>query len=330
MRTKEPEGDDLNLIELAQNYASTPDKAREWFEGVRWPKGPVCPHCGGKDIKRSEPLKESKNPGRAGLCRCRDCKKQFTVTVGTIFEDSHIRLDKWLMAIFLMCSSKKGMSAHQLHRMLKVTYKTAWFMAHRIRFAMADSTPAGLLGGTVEADETYVGGKPRHKNNDTSRKPRGRPIMEEWKKTPVAALVQRDGAVKTRVIANVTATTLGAFLKDNLAPDAKVNTDNFVVYKNLLYDWKKIKHEMVNHSAKEYARKEKDGSVSHVNTAESFFSLIKRGVYGNFHHISGEHLHRYCSEFEFRWNNRKESDGKRFEVAAGMMEGKRLTYRDTV
>ncbi len=324
------EDDDINLVGIAREFA-TPAKARAWFESVRWPNGATCPHCKCKDVKRIEQRKESKSPGRAGLFRCRGCASQFTVTKGTIFEDSHIGLDKWMMAIFLMCSSKKGMSAHQLHRMLGVTYKTAWFMAHRIRHAMSDPD-SGPLSGVVEIDETYVGGKPRPMNNDTSPKKKGRAFTSEWKKTPVVALVQRDGKVKTRVIANVTAKTLGTFIKDNLdeSKTDKVNTDNFVLYKNIFYDWEKRNHEMVNHSKKEYARVEADGSVSHTNTAESFFSLIKRGVYGNFHHVSREHLFRYCNEFGFRWDNRKLTDGQRMEIAFEMTEGKRLTYRDAV
>jgi transposase-like protein len=322
--------EDLNLVEITRKFPN-PKKARQWFEKVRWPDGPVCPHCKGKEVKRVEQRKESKSPGRAGLFRCRGCDGQFTVTKGTIFEDSHIGLDKWMMAIFLMCSSKKGMSAHQLHRMLGVTYKTAWFMAHRIRHAMSDPD-SGPLSGVVEIDETYVGGKPRPVNNDTAPKKRGRAKNAEWKKTPVVALVQRDGSVKTRVIANVTAKTLNQFIKDNLdgSKQTTVNTDNFVLYCNYFKDWEKVRHEMVNHSQKEYARVEADGSVSHTNTAESFFSLIKRGVYGTFHHVSREHLFRYCNEFGFRWDKRKLTDGERMESAFEMTEGKRLTYRDAV
>ena len=325
----EPEADDLNLIELSQRF-NTPDKARVWFETQRWPEGPVCPHCKSKNVRRTQAMAGSKSPSRPGLCRCRECDQQFTVTVGTIFEDSHIPLNKWLIAIFLVCSSKKGMSAHQLHRMLKVTYKTAWFMAHRIRFAMENSGPSGPMTGVVEVDETYVGGKPRHANNDTSPKKMGRRIASESKKTPVVALVQRDGMVRTKVVANVTAKNLGSVLGEHIAPDATVNTDQFVLYKNLLYSWNKLRHDMVNHSQKEYVRYNADGTVSHVNTAESFFSLIKRGVYGSFHHVSREHLFRYCGEFAFRWNTRKLTDGERMEVAMEMTEGKRLTYRQTV
>src|SRR5256712_6948937 len=175
------DGEDLNLIKLAQEYSDN-DKARELLESLRWPNGPTCPHCGNdgkaKSIYTITPKAASDRPARKGLYKCGACRKQFTVTVNTIFEDSHIPIGKWLMAIFLLCSSKKGMSAHQLHRMLDITYKSAWFMAHRIRFAMGEGPLAELLKGTVEIDETFVGGKG---NMDT----------KHIRKTPVVALVQR-------------------------------------------------------------------------------------------------------------------------------------------
>src|SRR5688572_9978939 len=183
------DSEDLNLVKLAQEYSDN-NKARELLESLRWPNGPVCPHCANdgkaKAIYTITPLAESKRPARKGLYKCGACRKQFTVTVGTIFEDSHISIGKWLMAIFLLCSSKKGMSAHQLHRMLDITYKSAWFMAHRIRFAMGDGPLAELLKGTVEIDETFVGGK-------------GDIESKHLRKTPVMALVERGGSVRTRV-----------------------------------------------------------------------------------------------------------------------------------
>lgn len=318
---------DLNLMEIMQRF-STVDAAREWFEGVRWPNGAVCPHCESMDVVKMVPRLKTKKgrPGRKGLFHCRGCKDQFTVTIGTVFEDSHIPMNKWIIAFFMICSSKKGISAHQLHRMLKLTYKSAWFMAHRIRHAM-ETTPDEMMGGVVEIDETYVGGKPRHHAGEILKK--GRRTGPDAK-TPVLALVKRDGEVRTKVVADVTKDKLKRFIDANLLRNCTVNTDQFVLYKNIFYPWNDAQHRMVNHSKLEYARKEADGSTSHVNTAESFFSLIKRGIYGNFHHVSKEHLFRYCNEFAFRWNHRKLTDGERMEKAFEGTDGKRLTYRQAI
>jgi transposase-like protein len=309
---------DLNLVKLAQEYSDN-DKARALLESLRWPNGPVCPHCkndgSAKKIYTIAGNPNSARPARKGLYKCGACRKQFTVTVGTIFEDSHIPIGKWLMAIFLLCSSKKGMSAHQLHRMLDVTYKSAWFMAHRIRFAMGEGPLAKLLSGTVEIDETYVGGK-------------GDRQTMNIRKTPLVAVAQRDGQLRTRVVASVTQRNLRGCLNECVAKETVINTDQAGVYIGLNKQFKR--HDVVNYSIKEYAVKMPDGSVAHVNTCESFFSLLKRGVMGSFHHVSREHLHRYASEFSFRWNNRKLEDGQRMEVAIEQTEGKRLTYRQCV
>ena len=289
MANLEPE--DLSLIKLAQEYSDN-DKARELLESLRWPEGPVCPHCANdgkaKSIYTITPKADSDRPARKGLYKCGACRKQFTVTVGTIFEDSHIPIGKWLMAFFLLCSSKKGMSAHQLHRMLDITYKSAWFMAHRIRFAMGEGPIAELLKGTVEIDETFVGGK-------------GDQRTKYIRKTPLVAAIERKGRVRTKVVASVTQRNLRSCLNE-CAKDVVINTDQAGVYIGLNKEFKR--HDVVNHSEYEYARKGQDGSVAHVNTAESFFSLIKRGIVGSFHHVSREHLHRYATEFQFRWNNR--------------------------
>jgi hypothetical protein len=309
---------DLNLIKLAQEYSDN-DKARELLESLRWPDGPVCAHCANdgksKAIYSIQPKPDSKRPARKGLYKCGACRKQFTVTVGTIFEDSHIPIGKWLMAIFLLCSSKKGMSAHQLHRMLDITYKSAWFMAHRIRFAMNEGALAQLINGTVEIDETFVGGKGEHGT-------------KHLRKTPVVALVQRDGKARTKVVPSVTQRNLRSCLAECAAKDTVINTDQAGVYIGLENLFKR--HDAVNHSAFEYARKNPDGSVSHVNTCESFFSLLKRGVMGAWHHVSREHLPRYAHEVEFRWNNRKITDGQRMEIAIEQAAGKRLTYKQCV
>lgn len=309
--------EELNLVTLAMHY-SDEDKARELFEQMRWPDGPVCPHCKNhkeKAIYKITPKATSKSPGRKGLYKCGACRKLFTAMVGTIFSDSHISISKWLMAFSLMSSSKKGVSAHQIHRMLSVTYKTAWFMCHRIRFAMDKGPLHAMLKGTVEVDETYVGGK-----TDT------RHAREN--KTPVVALVERKGNVRTKVVANVTQKNLRAVLKEAVCKTAIVNTDQSPVYPYATQGFKR--HDFVNHSAYEYARKNEDGSLACTNTAESFFSLLKRGVMGSFHHVSREHLARYASEFDFRWNNRGITDGERMEVAIEQSADKRLTWKQCV
>lgn len=311
--------EELNLVTLAKDY-SDDNTARALLEKLRWPEGPICPHCKAKEPYKIQPKETSKRPARQGLYKCRECRKQFTVTVGTIFEDSHIKISKWLMAIFILCSSKKGVSAHQLHRMLGVTYKTAWFMAHRIRFAMAEGPLADMLKGTIEVDETFVGGKKRHGDPE----PTGG-YRKGTKKVPVVALVQRDGKVRTNVIPKVTGKNLKKFVDANVHKASFINTDDYLAYRNMFWDYER--HDTVNHSAKEYARTNADGSESHINTAESFFSLLKRGVMGSFHHVSPEHLHRYATEFSFRWNHRKIEDGQRMEAAIEMAEGKRLTYK---
>jgi transposase-like protein len=308
--------EELNLVKLAREY-SDEDKARALLEQILWPDGPLCPHCKNhkeKPIYALKPQASSKRPGRAGLYKCGACRKQFTIRVGTILEDSHLPIALWLQAIFILCSSKKGVSAHQLHRMLDISYKTAWFMAHRIRFAMGHESPY-LLSGMVEVDETFVGGKGDMKNRDK-------------RKTPVVALVERGGQMRARVVSNVTQKNLGRILNECVSKGSTVNTDEHGAYRNPLKAYKR--HDTVVHSRFEYTRKNADGTVSGINHAESFFSLLKRGVYGAWHHVSREHLPKYANEFAFRWNNRKVTDGERMEIAVEKIVGKRLTYRQTV
>jgi transposase-like protein len=300
---------ELNLVEIAAKYADE-DKARAFLESILWPNGPVCPHCSSTEAYRLTPKAGSKSPARKGLCKCKACRKQFTVTVGTIFSDSHIPIGKWLMAIFLLCSSKKAISAHQLHRSLGMTYKAAWFMAHRIRYAMSDGPLAELLKGTVEVDETYVGGKTK-----------GMGRAYKGNKTPVVSLVQRNGIKRSMVMERVTAKNLRKAVKEHVHSEAQVMTDDSPLYVNLPA---KFNRQSVCHSAGEYVR----GEV-HTNTVESSFSLLKRGVVGAFHHVSAKHLGRYLSEFDFRWNSRKNTDGERTILALGGFVGKRLTYRDS-
>jgi transposase-like protein len=303
------DADDLNLISLAKEYSSE-RKALKLFESLRWPGGkPLCPHCGFDEsyILKSKP--ESKHKVKPGTYCCAACRKKYTATVGTVFEDSHVPMSKWLMAIFILCSSKKSISAAQLARMLKTTYKTAWFMAHRIRFAMGtDLKSAKPLDQTCEADETFM---PNFEN--------------AARKVCVALVVQRDGHSRTRVIPSVTANTIGKFMAEAVSKDATVNTDEHAAYKLALRGYKS--HQRVNHSRYEYARHNPDGTVSHVNTCESFFSLLKRGVFGAWHCISREHLAKYAWEFEFRWNHRQVTDGQRMANFIPMIAGKRLLYR---
>jgi transposase-like protein len=312
------ERDELNLISLAQEY-SDEDKARALLESLVWPNGkPVCPHCrndGAKAIYKLTPKAGSKSKVRKGVHKCGACRKQFTVTVGTIFEDSHLPISKWLMAFFIICSSKKSISAMQLSRMLKVSYKAAWFMAHRLRHAVSPEMPLKkLLKGEVEVDETFVGGT-------------GDFRTRYQRQTPVVALIERGGDMATRVVSNVTQKNLGQVLNECVSKDADVHTDEHTAYRNPLKAWKS--HSTVVHSRKEYSRRNPDGTVSGINSCESFFSLLKRGVYGSWHHVSREHLPKYANEFAFRWNTRGQTDGERMETALGMVTGKRLTYRQT-
>jgi transposase-like protein len=312
------ERDELNLMTLAQQY-SDEDAARGLLESILWPDGAVCPHCKNhkeKPIYKLQSKPTSKAKVRKGVHKCGACRKQFTVTVGTIFEDSHIPISKWLMAIFILCSSKKSISANQMCRMLKITYKAAWFMNHRLRFAMSPEQPLSkLLKGVVEVDETFVGGK-------------GRLCSRYRRHTPVVALVERGGNVQTRVVSNVTQHNLGKILHECVDKNAIVNTDELPAYKKPLKAWKE--HQAVNHSKFEYSRVNRNGSKSGVNHCESFFSLLKRGVYGSWHHVSREHLPKYANEFAFRWNTRALTDGERTEAAIGLVVGKRLTYRQAV
>jgi len=309
-----------NLVDLAR-YFSGEDKARAFLEKLRWPDGPVCPHCGVVgEAYRLKPTANGKNHVREGVWKCPDCQEQFTVTVGTIFEDTHIPLSKWLFAIHLMCASKKGMSAHQLHRMLGITYKSAWFMAHRIRLAMRReplrSRLKGKLKGTVEVDETYIGGKRRGQK-------RGRPGPTS-NKVPVVSLVERQGSVRSFPVDRVTSNNLREIMREHIRPQAGIMTDDFSAYGFVKKDF--ARHDRIAHSKGTYVRHARGRSI-HTNTAENFFSILKRGVTGVYHHWSKRHLPRYLSEFDFRYNTRKTTDGERAALAIRGAEGKRLTYR---
>jgi transposase-like protein len=285
------------------------DAAREYLEQQRWPNGAVCPHCNSIGAYKLQPKTDSKRPVRKGVYKCKACRKQFTVTVGTIFEDSHIPLYQWLSAIQFLCSSKKGVSAHQLHRMLGITYKSAWFMAHRIRYAMGQPPLAEKLLGTVEADETYVGGKAHGK--------RGRGAEN---KTPVFALIQRGGDVRSFRVERVTAKNLKAAIRENVTKNSTIMTDEFLAYKGLGKEF--AGHQTVSHGSGEYVKGD-----AHTNTAEGYFSLLKRGIIGTYHHISKQHIDRYLAEFNFRYNSRKVDDAFRMILAIDGAKGKRLVLK---
>jgi transposase-like protein len=314
---------EMTLDKINQHF-NTDEKAREYLEAIRWPIGVVCPHCKNGDAKKIwkiQPNPEKKI--RAGLYRCAACNKEFTVTVGTIFEDSHIPLRKWLVAWYLISTSKKGVSALWIQENLGLgSYRTAWMMMHKIRHALKDPGVAEQMSGVLECDETYVKALPR-KSEKQERPVQG--YRKGSEKVPVVALVERDGEVRTKVIPNVTQKNLRLFIGINADPNSIVNTDKSRLYYPVLRGFKR--HDRVNHYIKEYARHNADGTVSHVNTCESFFSLLKRGIYGSFHHVSKEHLSRYCDEFSFRWNHRDLNCGERFVAGLKKSEGKRLMYR---
>ncbi len=318
---------DLNLATVS---AFTEDQARETFERIRWPNGPVCPHCGNvenimKFRNRAEREQTPSGGARAGVWKCNGCGDQFTVTINTVMESSHIPLRLWLMAFSIMCSAKKGISAAQLQRQLGIgSYRTAWFLCHRIRKAKEREPVASLLAGTIEADETYVGGKPRKPagpsrgTGESKRRGGGRSTRH---RTPVVALVERNGRAIAKPTLDATSKTLTPMLRTYIDSSATLMTDAWRGYITVGREFAGG-HHRVDHGAGEYAR----GSA-HVNTAESFFALLKRGITGSFHHVSPEHLHRYCDEFSFRWSYRFVTDSQRTEVAIRQAEGKRLTYK---
>lgn len=310
---------EINLSSLGKLSESA---ARKMLERLRWPNGPVCPHCGVID----NALAMKSDTLRDGVWNCRACRKPFSVTVGTIFEGSHIPLSKWLLGFFLFASSKKSVSALQLQRQLALgSYRTAWHMAHRIRHAMKnDSGGGGMLSGIVEADETFVGGKPRNPAKGATGTKRIQAAQRAWreKRVPVAVLVSRDGKARAKALEKVTSNNLGAFIKANVdLSKTALMTDEHRGYTDVGREFAHG-HWSVNHKRGEYAR-----DIIHSNTAESFHALFKRAVHGSWHHISRQHIGRYLDEQCFRWSNRKVGDGERTVAALGRIEGIRLYYR---
>ena len=266
---------------------------------------------------------------RKGAIQCNACREQFTITVDSVMESSKVSLAKWVLAFHLMCSSKKGISALQLQRELGLgSYKTAWFMCHRIRHAMNDENNQESIKGAVEADETYVGGKPRKCNNPDNNKPAKRGRGAE-KKTPVMALVGRDGGVRVKPAERVDSKTIHGEIRKNVDVESIIITDEWPAYRGIGKHFSGG-HEFVNHGQKNYARFNESGMSIHTNTAESFFALIKRSHYGVFHQLSRKHLHRYCHEFAFRWEHKKVSDSARRDQAIVQADGKRLMYKTPV
>ena len=299
-------------MDMTNPIYSDADKARAHLEAIRWPNGKInCPHCGGFE----KITKLAGKSTRPGVYKCNDCRKPFSVTVGTVFEDSKVALNKWVLATHLMAASKKGFSAHQLHRTIGVTYKTAWFMFHRIREAMRDDAPTsfGSGGGTVEVDETFIGREP------------GKEVRRGvGHKMKVLTLVDRStGRAKSMVVDDLKVSTLLPILKANIAKEAVIHTDEAMQYDGMYKHF--AGHQTVNHGAEEYVR----GDMT-TNTVEGYFSIFKRGMKGVYQHCGKRHLHRYAAEFAFRYSNRMANgidDAMRAEAILRGAEGKRLTYQ---
>ena len=315
MRNKNNERHNLSksiMVEEIPLACSNELAAVELLEALRWGRTPACVHCGSVKVYQMLDAK-TRERNKRYLWRCHDCKKQYTVRIGTVYEESRLDLRHWCYAFWRASTSKKGVAALEIMRHCQISYKSALFLMNRIRFAMAPKNPAtDKLTGTVEADETYVGGKPRFRG---TRKGRG------TSKTPVFAAVQRDGEIRRRVVADVTGHTLKTIIRELVDEKSRIITDDFSAYKGLDKRFEGG-HDTVCHSTKEYAR----GDV-HTNTAESSFALLKRGLHGIYHSVSKDYLHRYLWQFDFLWNNRKMNDGERTILAMQSAEGKRLRYK---
>ena len=315
MATTNTTGSDLTLMSVMARF-STEEAARAYFERIRWAGGRSCPHCGNADESRIYALTANRAAKiRPGMYKCAECKETFTVTVGTVMEDSHIPLNKWLIAFYMMCASKTQISALQLQRQLEIgSYHSALFLCHRIRFALTDIFPADQLTGIVEADETYLGGKMRGK---------GRGYVGN--KTPVVSLIERGGRVRSHVVDHVTGEAITKLLKEHVSEGASLHTDESPLYTKVGKDFSS--HETVNHSIEEYARTAEDGVRVTTNTAEGFFGNSKRSIDGTHHNISRKHTPLYFAELDHKYNTRKMTDGERTVVGIRRMEGKRLMYR---
>lgn len=302
MSRKETQSELNNLMDFYKRFP-TEESCREYLKKERFPNGKVaCPKCNATE--KIYPMAD----GKRYKCGNKGCFHIFTITVGTIFEASHIPLQKWFLAMYIVSAHKKGISSLQLHRDVDVTQKTAWFMLHRIRYMLGNGTTKQMMSGTIEIDETFIGGTKR------GRSKRGYPAD----KAPVFGMMQREGKARIRPVKNVKGETLKSIIRENVSSDSIVMTDNYKGYKGLDKEYKD--HKVISHSTHKYV----DGMI-HTNTIEGFWSLLKRGINGIYHSISPKHLHRYCDEYEYRYNTRKIKDGERFKEVFSQCEG-RLTY----
>jgi transposase-like protein len=315
-----PKPDSFNLSTIAK-FTSTEAEAYRFMETLRWPDGqPVCPHCG---VKNNSTYLEPRNGGRKTrsgkiserrVWKCKDCRKQFTAIVGTVFERSHIPLQKWLLGMYMMFTAKNGVSAHELSRALEITIKAAWFMGHRLRFAMEEEDGEPMTG-IVEADETWIGGRIRGKG-------KGIGVYAE-NKTPVMTLISRQGKARSQALERVTRETLGNVLAANVSRDAILMTDQHKGY--VVPGREFADHQAVDHGRDEFVR-----GIAHTNTAEGFFSQLKRSIDGTHHQVSKQHLPRYLAEFDYKYNHREMTDSQRMAKAVRKSAGKRLMYRRIV
>jgi transposase-like protein len=299
----------MSKVDLTKTIFHDDDAARVHLESLLWPYGPTCPRCG---VTGDRITKLQGKSTRPGVYKCKDCRKPFTVTVGTVMERSKIPLSKWVLAAQLMASSKKGMSALQLQRMLGTNYETAWFLFHRLRECAIDPKRGPVGGGNkvVEADETYIGGKAKNAH-------KGKPVP---KKATVFSLVERDGEVRSFHVTNVNAKTLRPIIVKNASRESYLMTDESLLYPAIGREF--AGHGTVNHSADEYVR----GAFWYTNSVESYFAILKRGMMGSFHNVSEAHLYRYLAEFDFRYNSRDLTDGERANALLTGAKGKRLVY----
>lgn len=302
---------ELTLLEIARRF-STEEQARDYFERIRWPNGPVCPHCGNSTRIYSRTANASTRT-RPGLYACGECRDTFTVTVGTVMESSHIPLNKWLIGFYMMCASKTQVSALQLQRQLEIgSYRTALFMCHRIRYALKDVEQRAPLTGEVEVDETYIGGKAKGKGRGYT-----------GNKIAVVSLVQRGGNIRSVVAPKVTGKLINSLLQQHVSPEAHLNTDESPLYARAVEHV--ASHAKVNHSEDDYAHYDyRSKRTVTTNTVEGFFGNSKRSIDGTHHHVSQQHLHLYAAELDFKYNTRKETDGRRTVKGIGRIEGKRL------
>ncbi len=316
----------LTLSAIAKQF-SDEEEAYKYVEKTRWVNGVVCPHCGSIDHAHYLEPQNGTRMTRTGrktyrrVWKCADCHEQFSVLVGTIFEDSKIPLSKWLLAVQEITSDKNGVSSMELSRKLGVTQKSAWFMAHRIRYAQNGFPLSEMLKGTVEADETYIGGKARNMHRAKREQViQGRGTVG---KTAVLAMVERGGDARSQALTDVNSDTVKQPIAANVDKYATLNTDTSPVYNKVGKEF--AKHEKVDHAKEEYVR-----GAAHINTAEGYFSQLKRSIDGTHHHVSGKHLPRYLAEFDFRYSTRKDEDGIQFEKTIKRIAGKRLTYKEII